>query len=349
MTENRRLRILTYENPRIRGTRNAMRELSLFTGAGGGLLGTHLLGWTPCGYVEFNSHCQKAIAKRIKDGFLPVAPIFTDVREFVQSGAAEQYRGIAEVVTAGFPCQPFSTAGKQQAENDERNMWPATRDVIRLVRPKSILLENVPGLLTVGYIYSIFADLAQMGFMGRWGVLSAAETGAPHKRERFWIVAHSESERHRNGREARNILKANGRQNGQVRGDFGGTSEQSENVADAKKQLCDGVNNNAREFFGNQSVPEFRDNGGAQDVADAISVRLPGQGQHGYASDSTPCRDRQTTNALDGGWWENDPADVPESGMGRVVNGVAHRMVRLKAIGNGQVPAVVRLAWETLA
>jgi site-specific DNA-cytosine methylase len=97
-----------------------MNELSLFTGAGGGLLGTHLLGWKPCGYVEFNPYCQKVIAQRIKDGFLPIAPIFTDVREFIKSGAARQYRGIAQVVSAGFPCQPFSSAGKQLGADDPR-------------------------------------------------------------------------------------------------------------------------------------------------------------------------------------------------------------------------------------
>lgn len=75
-----------------------MNELSLFTGAGGGLLGTHLLGWNPIGYVEWNEYCQRVIAARIADGILPVAPIFTDVREFVQSGAAAEYRGVADVV-----------------------------------------------------------------------------------------------------------------------------------------------------------------------------------------------------------------------------------------------------------
>jgi hypothetical protein len=85
-----------------------MRELSLFTGAGGGILGTHLLGWTPIGYVEWDDYCQRVLAARIADGLIPSAPIFGDVREFVQSGAAEQYRGFADVVSAGFPCQPFS-------------------------------------------------------------------------------------------------------------------------------------------------------------------------------------------------------------------------------------------------
>ncbi len=92
-----------------------MRELSLFTGAGGGLLGTKLLGWTHIGYVEVNEYCQQVIRARIEDGFLDRAPIFTDVREFVQSGAARQYRGFADVVSGGFPCQDISVAGGGQA------------------------------------------------------------------------------------------------------------------------------------------------------------------------------------------------------------------------------------------
>lgn len=129
-----------------------MNELSLFTGAGGGVLGTHhLLGWKTCGYVEWNEYCQRVIAARIADGYLTSAPIFTDVREFVQSGAAEQYRGVADVVSAGFPCQPFSFAGSRAGDSDERDMWPETIACIRIVRPKFVLLENVPGLLT-GYL-----------------------------------------------------------------------------------------------------------------------------------------------------------------------------------------------------
>jgi DNA (cytosine-5)-methyltransferase 1 len=143
-----------------------MRELSLFSGAGGGLLGTKLLGWTHVGYVEWNEYCQRVIAARIADGYLERAPIFTDVREFAQSGAADQYRGIADVVSAGFPCQPFSVAGSQRAANDERNMWPATVEVIRRVQPRSVLLENVPGLVSCGYVGTVLADLAALGYVG---------------------------------------------------------------------------------------------------------------------------------------------------------------------------------------
>jgi DNA (cytosine-5)-methyltransferase 1 len=168
------------------------------------LLGTHLLGWRPVGYVEWNDYCQRVIAARIRDGIFPVAPIFTDVREFAQSGAADQYRGIADVVTAGFPCQPFSLGGKQLGEADERNMWPATADVIRRVRPRFVLLENVTGLIVSGYIGTVLGDLAAMGLDARWGVLGGHHIGAAQRRERVWIFAYAKGER----RNARNLLEA---------------------------------------------------------------------------------------------------------------------------------------------
>lgn len=173
-----------------------MRELSLFTGGGGGVLGTHhLLGWRTVGYVEFNEYAQKVIAQRIKDGALDDAPIFTDIRAFIRDGYAASYSGLVDCVTAGFPCQPFSSAGLGGAEFDPRNMWPATIEAIRIIRPKFAFLENVAGLLTYEYFGTILADLAASGFDARWRCLSAAELGMPHKRDRVWIVAHAKKNR----------------------------------------------------------------------------------------------------------------------------------------------------------
>ena len=245
-----------------------MRELSLFTGAGGGLLGTKLLGWEHIGYVEWNEYCQQVIAARIRDGYLPAAPIFTDVREFVQSGAAEQYRGIADVVSAGFPCQPFSVAGKQAGADDERNMWPATADVIRVARPKHLLLENVSGLVSSGYFGTVIADLAEMGFVGRWGCLSAAAVGASHERERLWIVAHS------------------------------------------------------HEGMGEKWAWCVKQHG-------QPSAKSRSHGSHAFHRE--------------GSWLEMARK------FRRLDDGVANSVERTEALGNGQVPAVVRRAWECLA
>jgi DNA (cytosine-5)-methyltransferase 1 len=168
-----------------------LRELSLFTGAGGGILGTKLLGWTPIGYVEWDDYCQRVLKQRQEDGYVAKAPIFGDIRTFISEGYARRYRGMVDVITAGFPCQPFSIAGKLYREKDERNKWPETIECIRIVRPKYALLENVTGLLTGGYFGKILGDLAESGYNARWRVLSAAEMGAPHKRDRLWIIAHS--------------------------------------------------------------------------------------------------------------------------------------------------------------
>lgn len=168
-----------------------MNELSLFTGAGGGLLGTHLLGFKPVGYVEWNDYCQRVIAARIRDGIIPDAPIFGDIRTFISTGCAELYRGITDIITGGFPCQPFSTAGSQLGVDDPRNMWPATIECIRLVRPTYAFMENVPGLLTSGYFGTILGDLAAAGYDCKWTILSACAFGAPHTRERLFMLAHT--------------------------------------------------------------------------------------------------------------------------------------------------------------
>ena len=169
-----------------------MRYLSLFTGAGGGDLAfQHLLGWECMGYVEWDSYCQRVIAQRQTDGVFDCAPIYGDVRAFARDGYAAAYTGMVDVVTGGFPCQPFSVAGKRAGADDERNMWPATIECIRTIRPQFAFLENVPGLLSSGYFEIILGDLAESGYDVRWRVLSAAEVGAPHKRDRLWIVAHA--------------------------------------------------------------------------------------------------------------------------------------------------------------
>lgn len=187
-----------------------MRHLSLFSGAGLGEWALrYLLGWECKGYVEWNQYCQKVLRARIDDGSFDAAPIFGDVRQFVQSGWAEQYRGFIDVVVAGFPCQPFSAVGKQLGADDPRNMWPATADAIRLIRPRYALLENVPGIINSGYFGRILGDLAEMGMDAIWGVFSACAAGAPHPRERLFILAYANSERC-NGRGQRQTGRISG-------------------------------------------------------------------------------------------------------------------------------------------
>jgi len=167
-----------------------MNELSLFTGAGGGVLGTALLGFRPIGYVEWDDYCQRVIAARIQDGILPDAPIFGNVKTFIRDGYAESYQGMVGVLTAGFPCQPFSVAGKQKHAADERNMWPHTADVIGIIRPRFVLLENVPGIRK--YLPVVVRDLRRLGYeVSRPLILGADDVGAPHRRKRIWMLANT--------------------------------------------------------------------------------------------------------------------------------------------------------------
>lgn len=167
-----------------------MNELSLFTGAGGGVLGTSLLGFTHVGYVEVNDYCQQIIAARIKDGFISNAPLFSDIKAFNREGYAASYTGLVDIITAGFPCQPYSQIGKHKADQDERNLWPETLATIKTVQPGQVLLENTKGLLTKGYILDIIQDLFGAGYTV-WPVLQfgAYCCGASHKRERIWLYA----------------------------------------------------------------------------------------------------------------------------------------------------------------
>jgi DNA (cytosine-5)-methyltransferase 1 len=392
------------------GRQDVMHELSLFTGAGGGLLASHLLGWTPIGYVEWDDYCQRVIAARIRDGLLAPAPIFGDVRAFVSEGYAAAYQGMVDVVSGGFPCQPFSVAGKRAGADDERNMWPATIAVARITRPKFLFFENVPGLLsardtvcndcghiithwnderesalcsacgakihetpenTFWYFATILRDLAESGYDVRWRVLSAAEVGAPHKRDRLWIVANSSSAQWRQKAQLRQPcadwshtapqgwqqstngftdvcqdvadaapdgLERRSRQDGRQvarSGAQGGvdTARKGEDVADAddgRRQKRDA---------GQWAVSEL--DASDTEVADAERQELAQrEGERGNAQQKQPSAIGADWEG--GSWWATEP-DV-----GRVAHGVAARVDRLKALGNGQVPAVAAAAWRLL-
>jgi DNA (cytosine-5)-methyltransferase 1 len=167
--------------------------MDLCTGIGGFSLALKWLvgGFRTVCYVEIDKYCQQLIQARIKDGYLDDAPIWSDLKTF----DGRPWRGSVDIITAGFPCQPFSVAGKRQGEKDERNLWPDLWRVCCEVRPSIIFLENVPAILAHKYMQRIFGNLAEGGYDSRWRILSAAEVGAAHKRDRLWIVADSKSAR----------------------------------------------------------------------------------------------------------------------------------------------------------
>lgn len=162
-----------------------MNELALFAGAGGGILGGKLLGWRTVCAVERDAYASQILAQRQNDGILEPFPIWSDITTF----DGKRWRGIVDVVSGGFPCQDISAAGKGAGIEGQRSgMWKEMARIIGEVRPKYAFVENSPMLTTRG-LGTVLADLAKMGFDAEWGVLSAADVGAPHERERIWIVA----------------------------------------------------------------------------------------------------------------------------------------------------------------
>ena len=238
-----------------------MNELALFAGAGGGLLASEKLGWQTICAVELDEYCRRILIQRQNDGSLQSKfPIWDDVCTF----DARPWRGRVDVVTGGFPCQDISSAGsKEGISGKSSGLWRQMARIVCEVRPRFVFVEN-SAMLTARGLGTVLADLAAMGFNARWGMLGASAVGAPHRRNRLWIMAYT------NG-----------------------------NGFDQRIARNDGSEKNA---WSEHRLEHHRRSGL-------------------YA---TP-------------------------GVCRMADGVAYRLDRLKAIGNGQVPQCAAKAWELLS
>ena len=165
--------------------RGIMNELALFAGAGGGILGGKLLGWRTVCAVELNGYGAQVLAQRQNDGCLEPFPIWSNVSSF----DGRPWQGLIDVVSGGFPCQDISSAGKGEGINGKRSgLWAEMARVIGEVQPCHAFIENSPMLVTRG-LDRVLSDLNSLGFDAEWGCIGASAVGAPHKRERIWIVA----------------------------------------------------------------------------------------------------------------------------------------------------------------
>jgi len=271
-----------------------MNELALFAGAGGGILGGHLLGWRTVCAVEWEPYAACVLVARQNDGVLPPFPIWDDVQTF----DGQPWRGIVDVVSGGFPCTDISIAGRGAGlDGEQSSMWYHMARVVSEVRPRFVFVENSPMLIHRG-LGRVLADLSSLGYDTRWTVMGAVDVGAPHQRDRAWIVAHA---RHGGGGDiwTTQTRPESSSERSAHPDQIGGSSEQPKTVADTSGQ-------NAQRRWKSLGVQEER---------------------------NPPCGT---------GWWAVEPR------VGRVADGVAARVDRLKAIGNGQVPKVAATAWKIL-
>ena len=158
-----------------------MRAGSLFSGIGGFDLGLERAGFTISWQVEIDPYCQRVLAKH-----WPTVPRYGDICA-VDWGTVEP----VDVLCGGFPCQDLSFAGKRAGIDGARSgLWSEYVRAIRHLRPRYVLVENVPGLLTNQYLGRVLGDLAQSGYDAEWDCIPASAIGAPHRRDRVWIVAY---------------------------------------------------------------------------------------------------------------------------------------------------------------
>lgn len=166
-----------------------LTHFSLFTGIGGIDLAAEWAGFKTVGQCEFADYPVKVLEKNF-----PSVQRWRDVRDVTDKSIRESGIESITLLSGGFPCQPHSIAGKRRASTDERDLWPEYKRIISEVRPKWVLGENVPGLLSSEdgrFFRGILRDLSQMGYSVGWATYGASIVGAVHRRERVFLIAYS--------------------------------------------------------------------------------------------------------------------------------------------------------------
>ena len=291
-----------------------MKHGSLFSGIGGFDLAAEWMGWENIFQVEIDPFCQKVLNKNF-----PNVKRYGDIKEF------KGERGSVDILTGGFPCQPFSTAGKRKGESDDRYLWPEYIRIIREIKPTYVVGENVAGLVSMEdgkTLEGIFTDLEGEGYTVESFIIPACGVGAWHRRDRIWICAYSRSnaEGATHGKRVRRG-EINNQQNDRdtIRNDAGDMGYKD--VPDTTSTRIEGLRereNEAIDQSGNNNVPNT-DRQGLE--------KRKGKNAKGTGSLPGPKSFRENQ-------WDSEP------GVGRVANGVPNRVDRLKGLGNAIVPQV---------
>jgi DNA (cytosine-5)-methyltransferase 1 len=283
---------------------------SLFSGIGGIDLGLERAGMESRWFVEWDAHCQNVLRRH-----WPGLPVYGDITAVDWSSVEP-----VDVLAGGFPCQPVSNAGKRLGTDDARWLWPEFARAIRVLEPRYVLVENVAALLGRGFEH-VITDLAALGYDAEWDCIPAAAVGAPHLRDRLWTVAYSSSSRGQNRtRLARSstLVRSFSR--------AGGRSEHGHPASGSAELRRSSTEGEAA------VAVAAGERGGQRHLPHAIFAGL-----EGYERSVVALTDYRRSNAdpAGSGWWSAEP------NVGRVADGVSHRVDRLRSLGNAVVPQVV--------
>ena len=366
--------------------------LSFCSGYGGAERGLDLAGFKHrvIAYVEIEAYAIANLANKMEAGELLPAPIWSNLKTL----PVQPFRDKVDLITGGYPCQPFSAAGQRKGTDDPRHLWPYIRGHIESIRPVQCFFENVEGHITLG-LREVISDLEALGYKTTWGIFSAREVGAPHQRKRVYILGNSEhygsfrsekrwgdekNDSERRAKEQGSTWQFEGASkspNGYGGERSEGRSEQlhdrrtqpssntitteladSNGVRCDRGQLPDRVSERSMEIEAQQrpeqSVVRSEIKGcsgdSGEDVADPIDKGLQrverlridlnkdSRREKGANGSAAKCGN----GSQQIGEWE------PEPGVGRVVDGCADRVDRIRALGNGIVPQTAAKAWITL-
>jgi DNA (cytosine-5)-methyltransferase 1 len=307
-----------------------LKILDLFSGIGGFSLGLEATGhFETAAFCEIDPYCKQVLKKH-----WPNVPIFDDIRQLKGTDI-----GTIDIITGGYPCQPFSVAGKQKAEQDPRHLWPEYFRLIQELKPTWVIGENVSGHIKLG-LDSVLEDLASEGYSSRTFSISAASIGANHKRERIWTVAYSNDSRDRTSQHETNSNREKINEGWQEQS-FSEPSRQSEDVENSRRTLWQRgqFSKENEDEIGKENANQFERSSSTSkiDVANTDSKRLQRQRESSSQFNkkfTTSKSSEERQKGLGGKWWESEPR------VGRVAHGIPKRVDRLKTLGNAVVPHI---------
>ena len=343
-----------------------LSHLDLFSGIGGFSLGLESAGVAKTvAFCDFDDYCQQVLKKNF-----PTVPIYNDVKELNYERLKADGINTIDIITGGYPCQPFSVAGRKKGEQDPRHVWPEMFRLIQELRPTWVIGENVSGHIKLG-LDTVLENLESEGYTARTFSISAASIGANHKRERVWIMAHSERLGRTEGtQESKEFEGKESSDQSDKRSERLTESRARKDVADSNSEGPQGYRTapelqknfqegqtSGQSNVGNSTINGWNESKSnktpesvigqseegrmlkperASNVADTEGSNRNGyetDGEHGETETQEIFGDGSSVSRI-GSWWEFEP-DV-----GRVAHGVPKRVDRLKCLGNSVVPQI---------